>query len=324
MGGVLVLLLVVGGLLMWRVGPEPEPVVLAVGTGPTGGVYHAYGTGLEQVTADAMVRVEARPTAASVANIRMVQTGQIGAGFTLADVAALAVAGDPPFSESQQIRAIARLYDNHTHLVVRADSPYQEVAELAGQPVSVGAADSGTEMIAERILGVAGLGTVADGGDIDRRQLDLGASAQALQGGEIEAFFWSGGLPTEAITTLAQRVPIRLIDLSHQVPDLSGQYGDYFTELPVPAGTYPGVPAVRTIGVPSLLVVHQDMADDVAEELTRTLFEARTDLAEIHPVALQLSARSAIATLPVPLHAGSMEYFRSVKSGYDEGADPGS
>ena len=85
----------------------------------------------------------------------------------------------------------------------------------------------------------------------------------------------------------------------------------------MPAHTYPGVPAVRTIGVPSLLVVGAHMPDDDARDLTRVLFESRSELTGIHPVALHLDTRSAIATLPVPLHPGATRYYRSVKYAHD-------
>jgi TRAP-type uncharacterized transport system substrate-binding protein len=36
-------------------------------------------------------------------------------------------------------------------------------------------------------------------------------------------------------------------------------------------------------------------------------------LAAAHPAAERLDIRSAIATLPVPLHPGAARYYRSVK-----------
>lgn len=312
-GVVVALLLGLG--FWWQRGAEFDPVTLTLGTGPQGGVYHSYGRGLEQVSAGSATEVVARPSAASVANIRQVHAGELDAGFTMVDVAALAVAGHAPFEAPQDVAAIARLYDNHTHVVVRADSRYTRVADLAGQPVSVGAADSGTEMVAERLLREAGV--ESGSGEVQRRQLDLEASAQALVEGRIEAFFWSGGIPTDAIATLARDHPIRLIDLSDQARSLASRYGQYFTEVPIPAGTYPRVDAVRTVAIPSLLIVNADMPEPVAHALTATLVEHRTDLAEIHPVALQLSPRSAISTLPVPLHPGAVRYYQEIKYGFD-------
>ncbi|OOC55538.1 MULTISPECIES: TAXI family TRAP transporter solute-binding subunit [Nocardiopsis] len=323
--GALLALLATASLLTWSQPRSPEPLRLSVGTGGTGGVYHVYGAGLAQAaTAYPGTEIVALTTAASVENNRLVAAGDVDAAFTLADVAALAVAGDPPFGEPLPVSAIARLYDNHTHLVVRADSPYETVADLAGSTVSVGARGSGTEMMAERLLDLAGAGEAAPGArtgerDVTRLRMPIGASARALEEGRIDAFFWSGGLPTQAVADLAERVPVRLVDLADHVPELIDGYGEYFSELPVPAGTYSGVPAVRTIGVPSLLVVNASMPDDVARDLIRLLFDSRAELVRFHPVALHLHPRSAIATLPVPLHPGAAAYYREVKYANDEG-----
>ncbi|MEU3019482.1 MULTISPECIES: TAXI family TRAP transporter solute-binding subunit [unclassified Nocardiopsis] len=311
-------------VLTWGSPPYTAPLRLSVGTGGTGGVYHVYGSGLAQVTeARQDTWITALTTAASVENNLLVADGTLDAAFTLADVAALAVSGGAPFEGPLPISAVARLYDNHTHVVVRADSPVQEVADLAGGTVSVGSAGSGTEMMAERLLALSGLAVAPDGrgpapGEgVVRLQLSIGESVRALEEGRVDAFFWSGGLPTQAVGDLAERTPIRLLDLSSHVPALTEQYGEYFTELPVPAGTYANVPAVRTIGVPSLLVVNSAMPDAQAEEFTRLLFEFQADLVEIHPVALHLHPRSAISTLPVPLHPGAVSYYQSVKYAND-------
>lgn len=309
-------LLVTG--LTWSQRPAEAPIWLSVGTGGPGGVYHVYGAGLAEVSRSFPdTRVTAVATAASVQNVELIADRKVDAAFTLADVAALAVAGDPPFAGPQPIAAVARLYDNHTHLVVRADSPYEAVADLAGATVSLGAAGSGTEMMAERLLALAGLEEDADEGGVDRVRLSIRGSANALAEGRIDAFFWSGGLPTLAVADLAEQVPLRLVDLAEHVPALGEEYGAYFTELPVPAGTYPDIPAVRTIGVPSMLIVHADMPDKTAHRFTQLLFASRAELLDVHPVALQLSRRGAIATAPVPLHPGAARYYRSVKSAHD-------
>src|SRR5690625_3331823 len=114
LAGLLLAIGLIAGILMWRSAPEPEPVTLTVGTGHSGGVYYTYGLGLEEATAGTATPVQTRSTPASVANLRMVHTGQLDAGFTMADVAALAVNGEAPFSEVQDIRAVARLYDNRS------------------------------------------------------------------------------------------------------------------------------------------------------------------------------------------------------------------
>jgi uncharacterized protein len=292
-------------------GPPPRGP-LRIATGGRGGVYYAYGEGLARVVRDhwgpAEVRVLA--TAASVENIRLVARGQADLAFTLADAAALGVEGRPPFPAPQPVQALARLYDNYVHLVVRADGPVRGLLDLRGRVVSTGAAQSGTELVAARLLGLAGIDPDRD---ITRHRLGVDESASALRGGRIDAFFWSGGLPTAAIAALARGAPIRLVDLAGHVGDLRERHGEFYTERTIPASAYGLDRAVSTIGVPNYLVVGAAMEEPVAHELTRLLFANAETLAAAHPEALRLNRRAAIGTWPVPLHPGAARYYREAK-----------
>lgn len=285
---------------------------LTIATGGRGGVYFAYGQGIAAEVNDRLGGVEATvvSTAASVDNLAMVGDGRAQLGFTLADSAALAVEGQPPFTAKQEVRALARLYDNYTHLVVRAESPVRSVADLRGRVVSTGATGSGTEVIATRLLAVNGIDETAG---ITRRRLDIDESAESLRKGEIDAFFWSGGLPTAAVSELAAAAPIRLIELASWVDELRERYGEFYSERSIPASAYRQEVDVATIGVPNYLVVHASMDDGLAYRLTDLLFASQSSLVRAHEVAGQLNRRGAIATAPVPLHPGAMRYYRDGK-----------
>ncbi|RNL82865.1 TAXI family TRAP transporter solute-binding subunit [Halostreptopolyspora alba] len=296
----------------WARSPEPLPPLTVV-TGGSGGVYHVYGAELAEVALPE--GSTAVSTGASVENVQLVDSGAADIGFALTDVAALAIEGRRPFDTPVSVAALARVYDNRTHLLVRADLPVERADELAGHRVDVGDEGSGTELIADRVLDLAGLDPHED---ITRTNSSIGESTRALRTGSLDAVFWSGGLPTEAVTELAASAPVRLVDLAEYVEPLRREYGDVFTEQSIPAGTYPGVPPVITIGVPNVLVVGDDMPDDTAEEITRSLFAAREELVEAHPVALHLNPRVAVATGPVPLHPGAARYYRSQKEAFAE------
>lgn len=305
--------LVASWVMWWRPSSELPPLVIA--TGGTGGVYHPYGEGIAEVAVhSSMPEADVLDTAASIENLRLVADGDADLAFTLADAAALAVQGADPYESPLPMTAVARPYDNRTHLVVRADLPVDSASELTDYRVSVGAAGSGTEMVAERVLGLAGIDPAED---VERSQLSVDSSAQALADDRIDAFFWSGGLPTRAVVDLAETIDIRLVDLTEHVPELREEYGEVYTEATVPSQTYPAVPEVRTIGVPNLLVVHEDMPEEQAYGITRLLFENRTRLAEAHhPVALQLNPRQAISTRPLDLHPGAARYYREEKEAH--------
>jgi TRAP transporter TAXI family solute receptor len=301
-----------GGVVVAAEHRSPPVSRLVIATGGAGGVFEVYGEGLAgaagQAFPDADVRVVA--TAASVQNLRLVASGEADVGFSLADTAGAAAAGQEPFDAPLPVAAIARLYDNYAHLVVRADSPIRRLVDLRGMVVSTGAPDSGTDLFAGRMLGVAGLNPDRD---IDRRRLELTESAQALRDGRLDAFFFSGGLPTAAIADLARRATVRLVPLAEWVPALRAAYGELYEERTILASTYRLAGDTLTIGVPNLLVARSDMPDEVAYALTELLFSAKATLVVAHPEAARLNRRAALATYPLPLHPGAARWHQAMK-----------
>lgn len=293
-------------------GRDYLPGPLRIATGGTGGVYHVYGQGIAAVVRDGLrgVTPAVVVTGASVDNLRLVAAGEVEVAFALADSAAAAAAGSAPFDSRLPITALARLYENYLHLVVAADGPVRDLADLAQRRVSLGANGSGTEVLAGRVLDAVGL---------DRRgmaavQLGVEESAAALAAGALDAFFFSAGLPVAAITDLAREMPIRLLGLGDHASGLRETYGEYYAERTIPTSAYDLGRAVPTVGVPNYLVVSSSMAAPLAYALTRLLFTRQPVLAAVHPEARRLNRGAAIGTYPLPLHPGAARYYRDVKS----------
>jgi uncharacterized protein len=290
----------------------PRARFLSIATGGTGGVYYPYGGGLAKVLNEHLpsVRATAEVTAASVDNLKLIRDGKADIAFTLADTLADAVAGRGAFTGAPVPAAsLAVLYSNYMHLVTLASSGVARVADLRGKVVSTGSPGSGTEVIAFRILRAAGLNP-----DTDIRRQGLGASesADALKDGKVDAFFWSGGLPTAAVQDLSHTsgITIRLIPTGDLVPALRRDHGDLYFPLQVPAGTYPGVgTAVDVVGVANVLVVNRSMDEQLAYDITRLLFEKQSELAAIHPEARNLSLAAAVKGSPAAWHPGARRFY---------------
>jgi len=284
------------------VGRKPRHRTVRIATGSPTAVYYAIGSALAKVISQDLPGTDAGVlvTAASAENLQLIASGRAEVAFSQSDV--LVSRGAP----APSIVALARVYDDLLHLVVRANSPIRSLEDLRGRRVSVGAQGSGTVVTVRRLL------TVAKMSGITERQLSLDDSTVALTSGEIDAFFFSGGLPVTGIRQLSTASPTRLIDLSKWATDLRKAYSDVYVVRDVPVSAYQ-MPAVATVAVPNLLVVSASMADDLAFDLTRLLMERREVLAAAHPAAERLDIRSAIATLPVPLHPGAARYYRSTK-----------
>jgi TRAP transporter TAXI family solute receptor len=285
---------------------------LSIATGGTGGVYYPYGGGLAKVLNESLpnVRASAEVTSASVDNLKLIGEGKADIAFVLADTLADAVHGKGPFEGSRVPAAsLAVLYSNYTHIATLAQSGMTKVADLKGKTVSTGSPGSGTEVLALRILRAAGLDP---GRDLTRQGLGASESAGALKDGKIDAFFWSGGLPTAAVQDLAhsQGISLRLLPNADLVPVLQREYGPLYFPLEIPAAAYRGIVApVSVVGVANVLVVNQSMPEALAYDITRILFEKQPELAAIHPEARKLSLDTATQGSPAPFHPGATRYF---------------
>ena len=294
-------------------GERPRAQFLSIATGGTGGVYYPYGGGIAKVLSDSLpgIRATAEVTAASVDNLKLIRDGKADLAFTLADTASDAANGRGAFQGAPApVATLAVLYSNYTQLVALAGGGITTVQSLRGKTVSTGSPGSGTEVIALRILRAAGLDPDVD---VRRQGLSASESAGALKDGKVDAFFWSGGLPTAAVQDLAHSSGISLtfVPTGPLVGTLQGQYGPLYFTLEIPAGSYPGVSAaVPVVGVANLLVANRSMPEQLAYDITRVIFEKQSELAAIHPEARTLSVDTATKGSPVDLHPGAARYYR--------------
>lgn len=276
---------------------------ITIATGNSTGVYYVVGGGLaELISNNTELRATAAETGASVQNIEQLVSGAYDVAFSLADTASDAAEGTGSFTTKQPIRALTRLYSNYTQVVVRADSGIDSVADMKGKAVSTGSPKSGTEVIANRLLKAAGLGD----GDVSAQRLDLDKTVNGMKDGSIDGLFWSGGLPTPALTDLFTSLgdQVRFIDITPLLGELQ-KISPVYEQAAIPASTYQTPAEVPTIVVPNYLLVKEDFAEGNACAITRLIFDKRADLEKVHPAVKQILPDKAAETGNVPLHPGA-------------------
>ena len=294
----------------------PPPRFLSIATGGTGGVYYPYGGAIARlVSAIPGVQATAEVTGASVDNLKLMQLGKVDLAFTLADTLAEAVAGTGPFKETGavgSVRTIAVLYTNYTHVAVRKGSGMKSIGDLRGRTVSVGSPGSGTELIAERLLAAAGLDPRKD---ITRHALGAAESTGAMKDGKLDAFFWSGGVPTPAVQDLASTpgFSLMLVGQADGLRSLQSTYGRELYRLSViPAGLYRGVDEeLPVVGVTNLLVGSSSLDDEIVGQILAIMFDRKAELIAAHPEATHLALPSSPNPAAAPLHPGALKFYRS-------------
>ncbi|MEU1684741.1 TAXI family TRAP transporter solute-binding subunit [Micromonospora sp. NPDC005707] len=299
-------------------GADPGPRAwhdgrIFLATGNTTGVYYQLGGGYADLISRHLPGYEARaePTGASVENITRLAGGDMEIAFSLADTAADAVNGRGGFEgRPQPVRALARVYSNYTHVIVRADGKIGSFADLRGKRISTGSPKSGTDIIAGRLLTAGGINPDRD---IQRLNLSLPETVQRMRAGSLDAMFFSGGLPTPGIKDLLSSAPgvFRLLPLSELIEPLAARYGSVYTTAILPKEIYGSPAATPTITVANVILVAADMPDQLAYDLTRVLFTWQGELIRVHPEAANFTRDSAAASDPIPLHPGAARFYRS-------------
>ncbi|MFE3327258.1 TAXI family TRAP transporter solute-binding subunit [Streptomyces sp. NPDC059176] len=310
-------LAVVCGLLLWwllPLGGSSPGGTLTISTGVNTGVYQRYGDLLQGALAKDLPRVSIvlRASEGSQQNLDRLVRGE--ADYAIATADAVAKYRQDAKPGADRLRACARLFDDYVQLIVPKGSSVRTPADLRGKRVGVGQEGSGVRIIADRVLAAAGaehhVTAVAAGID---------TMPQLLEKGELDAFFWSGGLPTGAVQTLAGRFPIRLVPVEDGLISKvqgSGEATRYYHGAVLPTDAYPKMASkepVKTVAVANLLVTTDRADPELAERITRTVINSRDRIGhEVHPAQL-VDLRTAIYTDPLPLHEGARRYYRSVK-----------
>jgi hypothetical protein len=286
---------------------------LSIATGGTGGVYYPLGGGMAAVLSKHVpgMQATAEVTGGSVANLQLIGTGKPYIALTQADAAIDAVKGQDKFTGKPiPVRTLAVLYPNRMHVVSIEGAGVTKISDLKGKRVSTGSGGSATEVFAFRVIEAAGLDKDRD---MKRERLGVAESVNALKDRKIDAFFWVGGLPTAAVSDLANSpgVKIRMVDIAQLVPAMTKKHGNIYIKDVIQKSVYKGMDADNQAAtVTNLLVVHQNMDQKTAYNIVRAVFDHRDDLIRVHKEAqnIKLENQKTEAS-SIPWHPGAIKFF---------------
>jgi uncharacterized protein len=287
--------------------------LLFLATGDTTGANYQFGGGYADLVTKYLSGYEMRAEPTGGDNIDRIASGDMDLALTTMDVASDAINGRGVFAGApRRFSAVARLYDNTAQVVIRANSKVKSLADLRGKRVSTGVADSGTDILAERLLGAAGLDPDKD---IIRVQLSLPETTKAMKAGTLDGFIYASGLPALGITDLLTSGPgqYTFVPTGDLLSKMNSQYENEYQATNIPKEAYGTVAEIPSITVPSMLLVANDVPEQVVYDLTRVLWEHQAELATAHPDGTNFTLGSARLTEPVSLHPGAKRYYEKTK-----------
>jgi TRAP transporter TAXI family solute receptor len=247
----------------------------------------------------------------SVDNVNAIISGLRNSGFAQSDVAYWAYTGTGTMEgkePAKDLRTIAALFQEHIHLVALKKSNINSVKDLKGKRVSLDEPGSGTYVDAKLILESNGLST----NDVKAEALKGKAATDALRNGKVDAIFVVAGYPTGAIVELASAVDIKLVPIDGAgAKALTSKYG-FFSESPIPSGTYEGVNAVNTVAVGAQWFTSAKEDTDLIYKITKALWnkESRKLMDVGHAKGKTITPDTALSGVGVPLHPGAEKFYK--------------
>ena len=290
-------------------------IFFGIATGGTGGTYYPLGGMLAQLISNKVViggqkmSATAETAGASVANAQLLGRKEIESAFVAADILDAAFNGKSQFDGKplKNLRALGALYPEQVQLVTAAKSNINSFRDLKGKSVSSGSPGSGQWQLLGDLLEAHGM-TRKDIGE------DLSSFAQSIdkiKDGNLTASLITAGAPTASVTDLANTHDIRIVPLKGPEIEALRKKQPYYAQVQLPANTYKGqAAAVDTLAVMAIWATHDALAEDVAYEVTKALFENTSILGQVHPKGKEITLQTALQSVSIPLHPGAQRYYK--------------
>ncbi len=294
----------------------PAKTFITIGSGGYSGTYYPVAVGIAKLINSNLrdIRANAISTGGSLFNVIAIQTGDVQMAMAQNDTCYYAftgtvvdtVVGKP----ADRIRGVAALYKQPVHIIVRNGAGIASVADMRGKKVYVGDIGSGTEQNTKLILKTYGL-TYDDLGEVVHGK--AGVASQLLIDGKIDAMFFSAAVGSSAFVRTAEEGDVTFLSLDQEHLDTLKRKYPFYSQLTVPAGTYPKqTQPFTSVAVSSLLVVSSDLSEEDVYRIAKLLFVDKLDeFKAIRPVlARYFSLDKALEGMSIPLHRGAARLYQ--------------
>lgn len=281
-------------------------------TATPGGGFQLFGQNMVDLinASDNRLDVTAIATRGSRENLELLESGKVDVGQVEGNAARIVLDGvNRPKSE---LKVLSVMYPNPGMFVVRADSAYQQIEDLKGQPIAFGTKASGLRILANDVLDGLGLKP-----ERDFQQIILSKAAdgpQMVLEGEAEAL-WGAGTGWPGFTKVADgpNGGRFIAPSTAQIQQILSKH-PHLQTMTVPSGTYKGQDQdIHSVGLWSLILVRPDLDVDTVYRLARAIDRSHAALVQRLPQGKYTRVDNTVRYVPVErLHAGAAKYYRQI------------
>lgn len=234
-------------------------------------------------------------------------------GLTTSSATYLSSKGLEPFTKkTEKVRTIGVYYTYPYNLVVRADSDIHSIKDLAGKKLGVGKKGWSTEEFMRTLLEVEGMsyesieakgGRVTGAGWAQMRSM--------FKDKKLDFTIDPNPPPSSGIMEITALIPVRLLDIGPEAIEKVRKLNPGYSTVTIPGGLYRGQEKeVICVGDPTGMFISSDIADDLAYEITKAIFENTKEISKVHAVLKGMSIQTALKGAYLPLHPGAYKYYK--------------
>ncbi len=298
--------------------PKQEKLSFSIVTGGTGGVWYPLGGAIGGIIGKYVPNTEAtsEATTAAIDNMKLLGAGKAGLAFAYDYHIGWANDGKVPgIPAKHKIRLVMGFYEQPLHIVTTSATGIASVMQLKDKRVSVGAPNSGTEEQADYVLKALDIDWNKD---IKKEKLGASESVAALKDGKIDAFFWSGAIPTGSIIDMASTPGVKMVLLpvgGDMAERIMKENPGVFHKTAFAKGSYAGVDSdIEALGITAVLQAMDTFPAEPLYQILKAIFDNKAELAAVWKGATALTPAMAVGQITPDalkyLHPGAQKFFK--------------
>jgi TRAP transporter TAXI family solute receptor len=297
---------------------EQEKMSFSIVTGGTGGVWYPLGGAIGGVIGKYVPNTEAtsEATTAAIDNMKLLGAGKAGMAFAYDYHVVWSNEGKVPgISKKQNIRLVTGFYEQPLHIVTKEGTGITNIMQIKGKRVSVGAPNSGTEEQADYVLKALGIDWNKD---FKKEKLGAGESVGALKDGKIDAFFWSGAVPTSSIIDMASTPGTKMVLLpigGETAEKIMKANPGVFHKTVFQKGIYSTVDKdIDTLAITAVLQAMDTFPEDRVYQILKAIFDHKDEITPVWKGAATLTPQKAVGQVTPEalkyMHPGARKFFQ--------------
>ncbi|NLB55097.1 MAG: TAXI family TRAP transporter solute-binding subunit [Lentisphaerae bacterium] len=281
-----------------------------MGTGGVAGTWYPLGGVMCGAMTAGKLNVTVQASGGGVENVRTVLSGDRDLGMAGGDIAYYGYAGTSDFEgeDGSSLRVLARFSPMQSHLVARANSGINSIADLKGKAVGCGAVGSGDELAIRGFLGTVGL--TYD--DIDEYLISVAEQATAFKDRKLDVMYLAASAPTSGVLHAASQAECKLVPIAGSEREAILNEFPFFHATVIPKTAYTFLKEdAETVGLDTLLLCTTDLSDEVAYAMLQNLFDNVESVRAAHGSMADFTIESACeGEFAVPLHPGAIKFYQ--------------